>query len=552
VKTAAAELARGALIVAVLISVHLAISAYYWIPDARLPTLLAPTGDVLALVLAVVAWSRLPSSERWPWAVPRAMVDRALAMFLTLSVLLVLVVAFGQGLLRREFGQDLYLVVDVQYVSSLVKLLFDNEPLPRFILWMVLVLAGIALAVAGPYRGLAKLQRHLAPSRPRQLALVAVTLAWFAGAALAAGVRRPVAVEAARQLAQVWHARESLRLTARTLEAEAAASHAPPAASHTPARHIYLVVVESYGQTLFSGNPAFATFADFLAAQGKTLAQAGYHARSRFMTSPVFGSGSWMPDASLLCGVRIDNQKRFAALFESDLTCLPKRLAAAGYRTVLAAANTEKHDPRFARTWSFNQEYFKNDFDYVGPRFGWSFIPDQFVLDFVHRHEVTAHPHEPLFVETILTSSHVPWNVVPPLVDWMQLGDGRIFEHQAATRFDNFLLSGGQYQAGYLTSIEYSLRVISEYLERLPADDDSLMIVLGDHQPRNPIADRFADPWWVPVHVLGRNARAVAELAPDGDGGFVEGLLPVAPSTPPPGLERLMPVLAQAAGAHTR
>jgi hypothetical protein len=540
VKPAVAELARGALIVAALAAVQLAVSAYYWIPDARLTTLLAPTGDVLALVLLVLAWSRLPSSWRW--------LDRPLATVLTLSVLLAIVVALGQGLLRREFGQDLYLVIDVQYVSSLVKLLFDNEPLPRFLLWMLLVLAGLGLAVAGPYRGLSRLQRHLAPSRPRQLALLTVTLAWFAGAALAAGVHRSVAVEAARQLALVWHAHDSLQKTARTLESEAAANRAPAAVSPKPSRHIYLIVVESYGQVLFSGNRAFAGYGEFLATEGTKLAQAGYHMRSRFYTSPVFGSGSWMPDASLLCGVRIDNQKRFAALFESDLRCLPKRLAAAGYRTVLAASNTEQHEARFDRTWSFSHEYFKKDFNYAGPRFGWSFMPDQFVLDFVHRHEVAPRLQEPLFVETILTSSHVPWSVVPPLVEWERIGDGRVFESVPATRFDNFLLSGGQYEAGYLVSIEYTLHVIAEYLERLPPDDDSLVIVLGDHQPRSPIADRFVNPWWVPVHVFSRDAHALADFAPAGESGFVDGLVP-APTRETPGIERLMPALAAAAGA---
>lgn len=540
-KSAVAELARAALIVAALVAAHLAVSAYYWIPDPRLATLLSPTGDVLVLVVVVVAWSRLPSSWRW--------LDRALATVLTALVLFVVLVALGQGLLRREFGQDLYLVIDVQYVASLVKLLFDNEPLPRFLLWAVLVLAGLALAVAGPYRGLARLQRHLAPSWPRQLALLAVTLAWFAGAALAAGVHRPVAVQAAQQLGQVWHARESLRQTAHALEAEAAARHAPPPAKQARSRHIYLVVVESYGQTLFSGKPAFARFGEFLTGQGAALAQAGYHMRSRFFASPVFGSGSWMPDASLLCGVRIDNQKRFAALFESDLECLPKRLAAAGYRTVLAAANTERHEARFERTWSFSREYFKDDFHYGGPRFGWSFMPDQFVIDFVDHHEVAPRRREPLFVEMILTSSHVPWSVVPPLVSWDGIGDGRVFEGAPATRFDNFLLSGAQYEPGYLASIEYSLGAIAEFLQRLPAEDDSLVIVLGDHQPRSPIADRFADPWWVPVHVLGRDAQAVADFDHELDGGWVDGLVPDAPSGAAPGLERLMAALAQAAGA---
>ncbi|HEX6836372.1 MAG TPA: hypothetical protein VF334_07345 [Polyangia bacterium] len=544
-KSASAELWRGLVVVAVLVAVQLGASAFYWIPEARTATLLAPTGDVVGLVLIVVAWSFVPRS--WSF------VDRAIAVALPLFLLLVIAVALGQGLLKREFGQDLVLVVDVKYVSSLVKLLFDNEPLPRFLLWMLLVLAGLALAVVVTHHGLLRVRAHLAAAPSRSLALVAGTLVYFAVAAAFAGVRRPVALEAASQVGLALRWDESLQKTARRLDEEAAPQRtlALPrdgASEAVRPRHIYVFVVESYGATLFSGRPgAAADFAAFLAGQQQALARAGYQTRSTFVSSPVFGSGSWMPDATLLCGVRIDNQKRFAALFHSDVRCLPKFLKAGGYRTVLAAANTDGNEPRFARTYAFDASYFRHDFDYAGPRFGWSFMPDQFVIGFVHEREVVPHRRDPLFLEMVLTSSHVPWSVVPPMVGWAEMGDGRIFDEQQPQRFGNFLLSGGEYEAGYLASIEYSLAAVTGYLERLPADDSSLAIVLGDHQPRNPIADRFADPWWVPVHLLARDPRTVEAFA---SLGFVDGLVPVAPAKGAPGMERLMPALLRATGAR--
>ena len=544
-KAASAELVRGALVVAVLAAVQLAASAFYWIPEARTSTLLAPTGDVLGLVLIVVAWSFVPRS--WSF------VDRAIAFVLPLFLLLLIAVALGQGLLRREFGQDLYLVVDVKYVSSLVKLLFDNEPLPRFLFWMLLLLAGVALAVAVTHHGLRRVRSHLAAAPARSVALVAATLVYFAVAAAFAGVRRPVALEAASQVGLALRWDDSLRQTARRLDDEAAPQRSlalprDAAAEAVRPRHIYVFVVESYGAALFSGRAGVSSdFSAFLAQQQTALAHAGYRMRSTFVSSPVFGSGSWMPDATLLCGVRIDNQKRFAALFESDVRCLPKFLKDGGYRTVLAAANTDGNEPRFTRTYAFDASYFKRNFDYAGPRFGWSFMPDQFVIEFMHEREVVPHGRDPLFLEMVLTSSHVPWSVVPPLVDWGEMGDGRIFEEQPPLRFGNFLLSGGQYEAGYLASIEYSLRSITEYLERLPADDSSLAIVLGDHQPRNPIADRSSDPWWVPVHVLARAPRTVEGFA---SLGFVDGLVPATPAEEVPGMERLMPALLHAAGAR--
>ena len=146
----------------------------------------------------------------------------------------------------------------------------------------------------------------------------------------------------------------------------------------------------------------------------------------------------------------------------------------------------------------------------------------------------------------VLTSSHVPWNALPPHVDWDAIGDGALYRTLPARRFDNWLTGGGEREAGYLAGVEYSLQSIAEYLARLPADDRSLVVILGDHQPRTPIGDRFRDPWSVPVHVLGRDAHTVERFAAL---GYTGGLVP-APSPSPPGLERLMSDLVVGAGGH--
>ncbi len=538
-KATGAELVRGALVMAALAAMQLGASAFYWIPEPR-THLGVQTGDVVLLVAGIVAWSYLPAAWR--------RIDRAIAVVAALGALFIFLVAIGQGLLRREFGQDLLVVVDVRYVSSLVKLLFDNEPLPRFCVWMLVAVAGAALAVALPYRGLYRLRRQLALVPARRVVLVAATLAYFGLGAAYAGVRRPVAVEAAKQIGLALDWQHSLHETAQRLDDEAVGNRGLDEAPATRPPHIYVFVVESYGAALF-GRTALATrFTPFVAAEAASLARAGYHMRSTYVRSPVFGSGSWMADATFLCGVRIDNQKRFAALFESDVRCLPKLLREAGYRTVIAAGNTDEDEPRFERTYAFDASYYRRSFGYAGPRFGWSFVPDQFAIDFVDRQEV-ARATTPLFVELVLTTSHVPWNVVPPLVAWDELGDGSSLARTPARRFGNYLMSGAAYEAGYVASIEYSLRAIDEYLRRLPDDDRSLVVILGDHQPRNPIADRFSDPSWVPVHVLSRDARSVEGFTAL---GFVDGLVPSPPAHEAPGMERLMPALARAAGAARR
>jgi phosphoglycerol transferase MdoB-like AlkP superfamily enzyme len=210
--------------------------------------------------------------------------------------------------------------------------------------------------------------------------------------------------------------------------------------------------------------------------------------------------------------------------------------------------STQSWDDALLATYGFDAHYFKKDFNYVGPRIGWAFMPDQFVIDFVHRHEVEAHPQEPLFMAMVLTSSHVPWAAVPPLVEW-NLGDGARFDKVTPTTFPNQLLSGRDYAGGYVTSIRYSLSTIADYLERLPPDDRSLAIIVGDHQPQQPVASRWKDVRWVPMHVISRDPKAVEAF---GQFGFEPGILPAPPKGEPNGNDAVFTELLTVLGAQRR
>lgn len=83
-----------------------------------------------------------------------------------------------------------------------------------------------------------------------------------------------------------------------------------------------------------------------------------------------------------------------------------------------------------------------------------------------------------------------------------------------------------QYKPAYRQSIDYALLTIESYLQRLPADDRSLIIVLGDHQPRRPVASMKKSPWWVPIHVLSRDPGAVDRF---GRVGYLPGIIPGRP-----------------------
>jgi hypothetical protein len=187
--------------------------------------------------------------------------------------------------------------------------------------------------------------------------------------------------------------------------------------------------------------------------------------------------------------------------------------------------------PRIQQPWPegafFAFDTVLNDaaFAYAGRRFSWETIPDQFVLESVHAREI-APAHKPLFIQYVLSSSHLPFDRAPPLVeDGRTLGDGRIYNTLGfeefpppAQVFDN--------QRGYVATIRYVLEALDNYLVKRLADD-SLIIVIGDHQPPLTIAAASRNKA-VPIHVLSRDP---ALLEPFRQSGYAAGMTPPATAT---------------------
>ncbi len=164
------------------------------------------------------------------------------------------------------------------------------------------------------------------------------------------------------------------------------------------------------------------------------------------------------------------------------------------------------------------------DLAYHGPAFKWATMPDQYVIDFVHRHEVArvpGVPRPPLFVEYELVSSHSPWSLQPRMVDdWGRLGDGgRVFNELPPVRYEIGWGSLGKAGEAYVTSVIYDLDVLRRYIaERI--DDDALMIVLGDHQPSADVT-RDSASYDVPIHVISRDRSFIQRFV---TAGYVPGM----------------------------
>jgi hypothetical protein len=270
------------------------------------------------------------------------------------------------------------------------------------------------------------------------------------------------------------------------------------------------------------------------------VAEGGYAVASRFIESSTYGGGSWFAHGTLATGVRVSDGLEYAVLLHADPP--PKTMASvfkqAGYHTVLVQPGTTRPFPEGV-IQGFETKYYSWLLGYQGPEYAWATMPDQYVLDFVHRRELEPARRAPAFIQYALVSSHAPWSVVPRVVeDWSRLEHGRIF-HEYQTTFPigwSNLKEGG---AAYCHSLRYDFEVLQRYiLERLQRN--TLVIVMGDHQPTGAIT--LDDPSWaVPVHLVTKDRALLARFTA---AGYVPGVFP--PLTGPiPGMELFLPDLVE-------
>ncbi|HEY4107341.1 MAG TPA: sulfatase-like hydrolase/transferase [Polyangiaceae bacterium] len=298
-------------------------------------------------------------------------------------------------------------------------------------------------------------------------------------------------------------------------------------------KNVYLFLIESYGECVVERPlladqvlPAYQRFE-------QELGEKGFQIASRVLDSSTYGGRSWLAHATISTGVRTTDQFQLELLRVTQPKTLAQAFNEAGYRTVLVQSATRRPSP-LKDFHHFTNHYYTSDFGYVGPEFGWSAMPDQFVLDFVRRHELIA-PKAPLFFEYALTSSHAPWSDLPPMIeDWSALGDGSIYAHEPGTHFANGWLELGGAADAYARSVVYDLDVLRRYIASY-ITDDSLVIILGDHQPHSEVTDQNPATG-VPVHVLSKDA---ALIDPFRARGYTPGMRAQTSGTHP-GLETFM------------
>jgi hypothetical protein len=283
----------------------------------------------------------------------------------------------------------------------------------------------------------------------------------------------------------------------------------------TPLRgkDVVIAFVESYGRDAVE-DPEFAPqVGAVLEAGNRRLRAAGFASRSAFLTSPTAGGSSWLAHATLLSGLWIDDQQRYNDLAPSHRMTLTGAFRRASWRTVGVMPGNDSAWPE-SGSLGYDQIYDAKDMGYKGPRFSWATMPDQYTLSRFELTERTSRVRRPVMAEITLVSSHAPWEPIPRLIDWDDVGNGSVFDTMAAANDPPEAIltrNPTRVRAAYRASIEYSLSSLLSYVETY-GDDNLVLIFLGDHQP-SPIVTGQGASRDVPITIVTRDRSVLDRIA---------------------------------------
>ncbi len=290
-------------------------------------------------------------------------------------------------------------------------------------------------------------------------------------------------------------------------------------------KDVLFTFIESYGRVAID-DPAMAEPIDAALKDGtRRLKDAGFASRSGWLKSPITGAGSWLAHSTFLSGLWIKNQQRYRSLTTSDRMTLTKYFRKTGdWRTVGIVPGVRRAWPE-GKFFGLDHIYDSEHLGYHGPYFSWTPVPDQFSLEAFERLEHGKKDREPIMAEIILASSHNPWSPIARMIDWEDLGDGSVFHGIKKEGKDpkEVWKDPEKVRTEYRRAIEYSLRSLTEWVERY-GDEDTVLVFLGDHQPVPTVLAGSTNKD-VPVTIVAKDPKVLERVE---GGGWTDGLKPAA------------------------
>lgn len=305
---------------------------------------------------------------------------------------------------------------------------------------------------------------------------------------------------------------------------------------------VVLVFVESYGAVTYDRADIAAPLAASRGAFEAAVRETRRGIVSAFVESPTFGGSSWLAHLSLLSGVDVRDGYSHALLMTQQRDTVVQTFARAGYRTVALMPGLRQAWPEGA-FFGFDAVVDFDDLAWTGPRFGWWTIPDQFTLARLDALERSPGPRDPVFAFFPTGNSHAPFGPVPPYQpDWTRVLSDEPFGEADVDRALANRPNLTDLAPSYTRAIAYEFEALAGYL-RKNADDNLILIVVGDHQP--PAAVSGAGVRWdVPIHVIAGRPSLLDEFRTR---GFSDGLTPT--GAPIGGMADLLAVLLDALSA---
>lgn len=312
-------------------------------------------------------------------------------------------------------------------------------------------------------------------------------------------------------------------------------------------KDVLFTFIESYGRVAID-DPAMAPEIDAVLKEGtNSLKASGFQSRSAWLRSPVTGAGSWLAHSTFLSGLWIKNQQRYRSLTTSDRATLNSYFRKTGaWRTVGIVPGVRRAWPE-GKYFALDHIYDSEHLGYHGPYFSWTPVPDQFSLEAFQRLEHGKKNREPIMAEIILASSHNPWSPIARMTDWDDLGDGSVFHQikKEGTDPKEVWKDPERVRTEYRRAIEYSIRSLTEWVERY-GTDDTVLVFLGDHQPV-PTVTAGSTSKDVPVTIVARDQKVLDRIA---DWNWTDGLKP-AENAPTWGMDRFRDRFMTAYGPRT-
>ncbi|MFE7029889.1 sulfatase [Streptomyces sp. NPDC057621] len=288
-------------------------------------------------------------------------------------------------------------------------------------------------------------------------------------------------------------------------------------------KDVIFAFIESYGRSAIE-DPVMAPGVDaVLDDKTAELTEAGYAAKSGWLTSATYGGSSWLGHSTFLSGLWISNQARYRTVTAGDHLTLTGAFQRTGdWRTVGIMPGVQKNWPE-GSFYGLDNVYDSRELGYKGPKFSWSTMPDQYALSAYQRLEHGKKRDKPLMSEIILTSSHQPWAPIPRTIPWDEVGDGSVYKdiQKEGKKPADVFYDSNKVKEEYGKSVEYSVTSLIDYVVKY-GNKNTVLVFLGDHQPLARVSGDDANRD-VPVSIVAHDKSVLDKID---DWNWTEGLKP--------------------------